>query len=374
MRKIIWGLCFFAFLLSLPGNHSLAYQERAREATLISYEGEVLLKREGKEGLEKPAKNLPLFNGDSLITREKSRAQISLADGGSVTLLPDSQFYINLELENEAAGTSLVLLRGSLTAAVSPKSPNGSLQVETYTLAAMTKGAAFTVSATLDGSTHLGVETGEIIVTTAEGPLTLKEHQEVNLAPAPEPGREEGFSLMTLQAYKQRHEEDREVWQKKIEEQIFQNPVAFSQKMLQRLEAALKQERDFLKQIDQETNRLSLLLEEAHKAKKNRDFETLKTKQAGIKISLTQLKDSVLRLRRLNNRLTVIFELGKESGQKLLAEKKQLGDNFTAVRTNYRLIKNSSAKVRLMQQEARRITKERLPRLYLQSKALQEEK
>lgn len=369
-HNLLLGLFLSTLIFLCGGNAVLAFQERAREATLIKFKGEVKIKHDGKEGFEKTVNNLPLFNGDVVMTRDKSFAQISFTDGSTIILQANSNFYISHEDEEEGPITLLVLVWGYLRARVSPKSPGGPFMVETANAIAAVGGTSFSVGVALDGTTRIGVEAGQVEVRETDGSLTLQENQEVTVDP---PSVEEPAQPLP-QEYKQQSEEDWMAWRIKIEERFFQNPVAVSQRMARRMEWALAKERELLKKIDQQTNQLNLLLEEARKARRKRDWETLKQKRAEIKALAQDFRKTVLVMRRMNNRLTAFFELGQELGRKSKEEKERLGDAFAQVRANFKRIKDSAHLVRLAQQEARRIIKERLPRLRQQRKDMLEEK
>lgn len=367
-------LLFLASIFLFWGAGAPAFQERTREATLISFQGKVKIQREGKEGLEKTANNLALFSGDAVMTRERSSAQISLADGSTIILGANSQLYLNSKVEEEELVTSLVLVWGHLWAKVSPKTTGSSFNIETSTAIAAAYGTSFSVGVALDGTTRIGVETGEVKVEEVNGSLTLKENQEISLEPGEEPHRGFKPSKIVPQEYKHRTDEDWEVWQKRITDLFFQNPAAISLRMARRLEGAVTRERELLKQIDDETNLLGLRLEEARKARKKGDLETLAQKREEIRASAQALRKSIFILRRTNNRLTTVFELGQELRRKALEEKKRLGDNLPQVKANFKRIKVAAQKVRLAQQEVHRLLKERSPKLHQQSKELMEEK
>jgi hypothetical protein len=372
-------LIFFILILLTAPLSALAFQERSREAILIGYKGEVKIQREGKEGLEKTSNNLPLYGGDLIITQEHSWAQLSLAEGGTVILHANSRAYLNNHLEGEGAVTSLVLIEGCLSAKIAPQAAETSLIVETALLTATAQGTSFSMGVGVDGTTRIGVEAGKVMLEEADGGLTLKENQEISLETPPSAfTKEEPLgdknSKLVLQEYKQRSREDWEVWHKKIIERFFQNPVGLSQKMAEYLEAAVAQEREMLKQIDRESNQLQLLLEATYKVRKKKDLETLSQKQKELGVSLLAFQRAVLEMRRLNNKLTALFELGQGLGRKLPDAKERLADDWVAVKTNLKRIKHSTPKVKLAQQAARRIIKERLPRLYQQSKELMTEK
>lgn len=372
--KLTLGLFLSACIILGGSSWASAFQERGREATLVSFKGEVKIKREGKEGLEKSAPNLPLFSGDLVITRRQSSAQIALADGSTVMVYANSQFYLNPKIEEEGPTSSLMLLWGYLVAKVAPHKTDGSLRIETPLAVAAVSGTSFAVGVALDGTTRVGVEEGEVEIEEADGKISLKENQEISLEQSEERPGGETPSPPRPQEYSQRRPEEWEAWQKKIEERFLQNPVAVSQKMAQRLEQALAKERELLKQIDQQSNQLNKLIEEARKARRRRDLETLRQKRQEIKTVLGSLRQTVFLMRRLNNKLTAFFELGQELGRKTLEDRERLADKFGPTAANLKRIKDAAQKVRLIQQEARRIIKERLPRFYQQRKKLMEEK
>lgn len=143
--------------------------------------------------------NMPVREGDTLVTQSDSEAVITLSTGSVLKVGAETRMKINKNAVNPGSGSafSVGLTSGSLSAKVSKlKTTSDSFNVYTPTSVAGVRGTDFSVAAGIDGSSQLQVAEGEVEYGRGPAKTSVKTKQkaEVDLsdsAPKAESGSDD---------------------------------------------------------------------------------------------------------------------------------------------------------------------------------------
>lgn len=162
MKKYKILLIFFLFLTS-----AMAKEDQKKVAVILMIKGEAFSKNDQGE-VVKVKKDLWLYEGSILRTKEKSFVKILFHDKSSINLGPDSQIKITQFHEEKAA--IIDLLRGSIRAKISKdymkinEKDRSKLLVKTKSAAMGVRGTDFTASYDYKKNiTHLQVWEGQVL-------------------------------------------------------------------------------------------------------------------------------------------------------------------------------------------------------------------
>lgn len=167
MRKKVFSLLFHLFFLFLFAHPVLCAQSSAPfSATLIDFEGEVLIQK-GGEALWLPVeKDMPLEQGDHIKTGAKAFAEILVDDGSQIRLEENTEITLS-ELSADAQAKSITasvyLWVGRMLSNISRFAHSRSkFEVQTPTVVAGVRGTDFAVEVMDSKQTDVGVFDGEV--------------------------------------------------------------------------------------------------------------------------------------------------------------------------------------------------------------------
>lgn len=167
MRKKVFSLLFHLFFLLLLAHPVLCAQSSAPfSATLIDFEGEVLIQK-GGEALWLPVeKDMPLEQGDHIKTGAKAFAEILVDDGSQIRLEENTEITLS-ELSADAQAKSITasvyLWVGRMLSNISRFAHSRSkFEVQTPTVVAGVRGTDFAVEVMDSKQTDVGVFDGEV--------------------------------------------------------------------------------------------------------------------------------------------------------------------------------------------------------------------
>jgi len=169
MRKKVFFfvLLLFVFFL-LPHPSPYAQPPAPFSATLIDFDGQVLIQK-GGENLWLPVeKDMPLEQGDHLKTGAKSFAEILVDDGSQIKLEENSEITLSelsADSQNKSITASVYLWFGRMLSNISRFAHSRSrFEVQTPTIVAGVRGTDFAVEVVDTKQTDVGVFDGEVVV------------------------------------------------------------------------------------------------------------------------------------------------------------------------------------------------------------------
>ena len=163
-----------------------AAEQTTFSATLVDYEGEVLLRKLGEEIWLPVEKDIPIEQGDRLKTGHDAYVEILMDDGSLLKLEEDSEITLS-ELSADF-GTKRIACRvfmwfGRLLSNIEKfKHSRSRFHVHTPTMIAGVRGTEFIVETTDSVQTDVGVFEGEISVGGVDAEGKLMESSEVLIA------------------------------------------------------------------------------------------------------------------------------------------------------------------------------------------------
>jgi FecR protein len=169
MCKKTFFLMFLPLLLLLfPQSSPCAQPSTPFSATLINFEGEVLIQK-GRENLWLPVeKDMPLEQGDHLKTGAKGFAEILVDDGSQMRLEENSEITLSelsADAQTKSITASVYLWFGRMLSNLTPFAHSRSkFEVQTPTVVAGVRGTDFAVEVVEANHTDVGVFDGEVTV------------------------------------------------------------------------------------------------------------------------------------------------------------------------------------------------------------------
>ena len=169
MRKKVFSfvlLLFVPFLLPHPSPY--AQPPASFSATLIDFEGQVLIQKGGENIWLPVEKDMPLEQGDHLKTGAKSFAEILVDDGSQIKLEENSEITLSelsADSQNKSITASVYLWFGRMLSNISRLANSRSrFEVQTPTVVAGVRGTDFAVEVVDGKQTDVGVFDGEVAV------------------------------------------------------------------------------------------------------------------------------------------------------------------------------------------------------------------
>jgi hypothetical protein len=167
MCKKVFSLVFLPlFLLLFPQPSPCAQPSAPFSATLIDFEGEVLIQK-GGENLWLPVeKDMPLEQGDHIRTGAKGFAEILVDDGSQIRLEENSEITLielSADSQTKTITASVYLWFGRMLSNISRFSHSRSkFEVHTPTVVARVRGTDFAAEVLDTKQTDVGVFDGEV--------------------------------------------------------------------------------------------------------------------------------------------------------------------------------------------------------------------
>ena len=188
-RRIARGPIFpLLVVVSLVLSSGLAHgvgEKDPYSATLVEFEGEVFIQKQGEEIWLPPEVDIPLEQGDKIRTGKDARAEILMDDGSMVKLEEESELTIkalSADYQKKSISASLFLFFGRMLSNVAKfTSRKSRFDVHTPTLVAGVRGTEFIVETTDSEQTDVGVFDGKVAVGGLDKEGKLVEKSEVLL-------------------------------------------------------------------------------------------------------------------------------------------------------------------------------------------------
>jgi hypothetical protein len=167
-KKVFFVVLLVPVLLLFPQPSPCAQPSAPFSATLIDFEGEVLVQK-GGENLWLPVeKNMPLEQGDHVKTGATGFAEILVDDGSQIRLEGNSEITLSelsADSQTKSITASVYLWFGRLLSNISRFAHSRSrFEVQTSTIVAGVRGTDFAVEVVDTKQTDVGVFDGEVVV------------------------------------------------------------------------------------------------------------------------------------------------------------------------------------------------------------------
>lgn len=167
-KKAFFLLLLFLVLFGLPQPSPCAKPLAPFSATLIDFEGEVLIQK-GGESLWLPVeKDMPLEQGDHIKTGSQGFAEILVDDGSQIRLEENSEITLSelsADTQTKSITASVYLWFGRMLSNISRFAHSRSrFEVQTPTVVAGVRGTDFAVEVMDTKQTDIGVFDGEVAV------------------------------------------------------------------------------------------------------------------------------------------------------------------------------------------------------------------
>ena len=171
-------------LLSVP----VFADDTARDVRLIAVSGEVTVYQAGATEGTAASADLPLDDGDRVVTGPGSAAELGLDDGSVVSLDERTDFTLRSEKRSD---TVLEILTGGLVAKIKKLTAVEGLRIKSPTAVASVRGTELGVEVVEKGETHVGVfDEGRVEVSGDAGEKqTLSPNQETRVIRGGSPAR-----------------------------------------------------------------------------------------------------------------------------------------------------------------------------------------
>jgi len=169
MFKKVFFLVFLPFfLVSFPQPSHCAQPSTPFSATLIDFEGEVLIQK-GGENLWLPVeKYMPLEQGDHIKTGAKAFAEILVDDGSQIRLEENSEITLSelsADFQTKSITASVYLWFGRMLANITQFAhARSKFEVQTPTVVAGVRGTDFAIEVMDTRESDVGVFDGEVLV------------------------------------------------------------------------------------------------------------------------------------------------------------------------------------------------------------------
>lgn len=169
MSKKVFFLVFLPlFLVPFPQSSHCAQPSTPFSATLIDFEGEVLIQK-GGENLWLPVeKDMPLEQGDHIKTGAKAFAEILVDDGSQIRLEENSEITLSelsADSQTKSITASVYLWFGRMLSNITRFAhARSKFEVQTATVVAGVRGTDFAVEVTDTKQSDVGVFDGEVAV------------------------------------------------------------------------------------------------------------------------------------------------------------------------------------------------------------------
>jgi len=167
-KKAFFLLLLFLVLFGLPQPSPCAKPPAPFSATLIDFEGEVLIQK-GGESLWLPVeKDMPLEQGDHIKTGSQGFAEILVDDGSQIRLEENSEITLSelsADTQTKSITASVYLWFGRMLSNISRFAHSRSrFEVQTPTVVAGVRGTDFAIEVVDTKQTDVGVFDGEVTV------------------------------------------------------------------------------------------------------------------------------------------------------------------------------------------------------------------
>jgi hypothetical protein len=167
-KKLFFFVLLFLVLFLLPHPSPYAQPSAPFSATLIDFEGQVLIQK-GGENLWLPVeKDMPLEQGDHLKTGAKCFAEILVDDGSQIKLEENSEITLSelsADPQTKSMTASVYLWFGRMLSNISRLANSRTrFEVQTPTVLAGVRGTDFAVEVVDGKQTDVGVFDGEVAV------------------------------------------------------------------------------------------------------------------------------------------------------------------------------------------------------------------
>jgi hypothetical protein len=169
MFKKVFFLVFFPlFLVPFPQSSHGAQPSTPFSATLIDFEGEVLIQK-GGENLWLPVeKDIPLEQGDHIKTGAKAFAEILVDDGSQIRLEENSEITLSelsADFQTKSITASVYLWFGRMLSNITRFAhARSKFEVQTPTVVAGVRGTDFAIEVMDTRESDVGVFDGEVFV------------------------------------------------------------------------------------------------------------------------------------------------------------------------------------------------------------------
>lgn len=169
MSKKVFFLVFLPlFLVPFPQSSHCAQPSTPFSATLIDFEGEVLIQK-GGENLWLPVeKDIPLEQGDHIKTGAKAFAEILVDDGSQIRLEENSEITLSelsADSQTKSITASVYLWFGRMLSNIARFAHDRSkFEVQTPTVVAEVRGTDFAIEVMDTKESDVGVFDGEVVV------------------------------------------------------------------------------------------------------------------------------------------------------------------------------------------------------------------
>jgi len=181
MKKIFLYACFVPLIAFSFPQPSFPQENQLGHVTFCS--GDTGIKRAKEDVWQKVERNMPVYYGDTISTREDSVVEIALVDKGSFKIHSNTQVALNTIISPVERRNSFLLFFGRLRIKLGKYvSRSKGYEIQTPTIIAGVRGTELGIGSYDDGTTLVHVTSGMVTVDNEADRKTLSSNQGTTLS------------------------------------------------------------------------------------------------------------------------------------------------------------------------------------------------
>lgn len=347
MRLIPFIIFFALFLQSLILWPIAVYSEESQAGKITKVEGKVTVLRDETKEID-AIKDMPLYEGDTIITGESGKAWFSLEQGSDFQLAPDTQIAIDelssSEFEDETPTLRLIL--GYLWSKLRKiRSNSNNLEIHTPTAVIGIRGTEFDTVVSLDTSTVIAVDEGSVQVDSLDEKHVLQKDKMVQI--------DADIKKVSPVAAIPKAKRDWNAWQKERAQRLYLNLPKISQRLRDRFQIMADGSIKFMSRLKTEEMKVDRAIRKFRTAKDSKSRKAKRQALDQLKTQVDRYKKLAGDFRKKYNRVKVIGKSVNHLREFLSKNRDKFSDkDLDTIDSNFEIIDRNLKKMRSSYRQA----------------------